>query len=193
MAESSSSAPAALSIGQYISSEYTNWLALGHALVTVLCQGLRPFIKRETETFYKNVTARLAATAPCTCIYVPRRRPNQYHDMGTCSWANALQDHHHTNKPNWKQSDSTKWLDPTLGPWEIAKLYLPDLGGHVVINSADDMDITGILNLMYWCTHFTMLIPQALIKDTRDTRNNKWVHVPKLEVTEADKVYKGEP
>ena len=185
MAASSSSAPAALSVGQHTSPEYTNWLAVGHALTTVLCQGLRPFIKRETETFYKNVTARLAATASCTCVYVPGRRPNQYHDMGTCAWATFLEAHHHANKPNWRQSDSTKWLDPTLGPWEIAKLYLPDLGGHTVIKSADDMDITGILNLMYWCTHFT--IPQPLIKDVRDTRNNKWVHVPKLEVTDADK------
>ena len=185
MAASSSSAPAALSVGQHTSPEYTNWLALGHALTTVLCQGLRPFIKRETETFYKNVTARLAATAPCACIYVPGRRPNQYHDMRACAWATFLEAHHHANKPNWKQSDSTKWLDPTLGPWEIAKLYLPDLGGHTVIKSADDIDITGILNLMYWCTHFT--IPQPLIKDVRDTRNNKWVHVPKLEVTDADK------
>ena len=185
MAASSSSAAAALSMGQHTSPEYTNWLALGHALTTVLCQGLRPFIKRETETFYNNVTARLAATAPCTCVYVPGRRPNQYHDMSNCDWANILEAHHLTNKPNWKQSDSSKWLDPALGPWEIAKLFLPDLGGHAVITSADDMDITGILNLMYWCFHFT--VPQPLIKDVRDTRNNKWVHLPKLELTDADK------
>ena len=185
MAASSSSTPAGLSVGQHTSPEYTNWLALGHALTTVLCQGLRPFIKRETETFYRNVTAGLAATVPCTCVYVPGRRPNQYHDMSTCAWANVLEAHHLTNKPNWKQSDSTKWLDPTLGPWEIVKLFLPDLGGHAVIKSADDMDISAVLNLMDWCTHFT--IPQHLIKDVRDTRNNKWVHVPKLEVTDADK------
>ena len=185
MAASSSSGPAALSMGQHTSPEYTNWLALSHALTTVLCQGLRPFIKRETETFYNNVTARLAATAPCTCVYVPRRRPNQYHDMSTCAWANFLEAHHLTNKPTWKQSDSTKWLDPTLGPWEIAKLFLPYLGGHALIKSADDMDISAILNLMDWCTHFT--IPQHLIKDVRDTRNNNLGHVPKLEVTDADK------
>ena len=179
MASSSTSGTA----GQLVTPEYRNWLALGHALTTELCQSLRPFINRETETFYKNVTARLATAAPCTCVYVPRRRPNQYH-VRTCAWANFLEAHH-ANKPNWKQSDSTKWLDPTLGPWEIAKLFLPDLGGHAVIKSADDMDITGILNLMYWCTHFG--IPQPLIKDVRDMRNNKWAHVSKLELTNADK------
>ena len=104
--------------------------------------------------------------------------------MSICAWANLLQTHHHRNKPNWKQSDPAKWLDPDLGPWEIAKLYLPDLGGHG-IKSADDMDITGILNVMYWCNHFT--VHQPLINEVRDTRNNKWVHVPKLELSNADK------
>ncbi len=164
--------------------EYRNWLALGQALTTVLCQGLRPFITREMETFYRNVSTRIAGR-PCTCVHVRGRRPNEYHDTSTCAWANNLQGYHHRHKPNWKQSDATKWVDPILGPWEIAKLFLPDLGGHADIKSADDMDITGILNLMYWCNQFT--IPQPLIKEVRETRNNKWVHVPKLELTIADK------
>ena len=165
--------------GQLTKPEYRNWLALGHALTTELCQGLRPFISREMESFYRNVSARTAG--PCTCVHVPRRR----HDMSTCAWANVLEAHHHENKPKWKQSDPAKWMDPILGPWEIAKLYLPDLGGHDNIKSADDLDITGILNLMYWCSQFT--IPRPSIKEVRETRNNKWVHVPKLELTNADK------
>ena len=76
-------------------------------------------------------------------------------------------------------------MDPVVGPWEIAKLFLPELGGHADIKSANDMDINGILNLMYWCKHFT--IPQPLIKDVRDVRNGKCVHVPKLELSDADK------
>ncbi len=179
MASSSTSG----TVGQLAKPEYRNWLALGHALTTELCQGLRPFITREMETFYRNVLARTAG--PCTCVHVPRRRPNEYHDMSTCAWANTLEAHHHRNKPNWKQSDPAKWMDPVLGPWEIAKLFLPDLGGHADIRSADDMDITGILNLMYWCNQF--IIPQPLIKEVRETRNNKWVHVPNLELTDADK------
>ena len=170
--------------GQLGKPEYRNWLAVGHAFTTELCQGLRPFITREMETLYRNVSARTAGR-PCTCVHVPRRRPNEYHDIATCAWANILEGHHHRNKPNWKQSDSAKWMDPILGPWEMAKLFLPDLGGHADIKSADDMDITGILNLMYWCNNFT--IPQHLIKEVRETRNNKWVHVPKLELSDADK------
>lgn len=172
--------------GQPTSPEYSNWLALGHALTTVLCQGLRPFIKQETETFYRMVTSRIAtlSAGPCTCVYVPRRKPNQYHSS-SCLWANILQSYHHGNKPNWKQSDPSKWMDQVLGPWEIVKLFLPDLGGYVDIKSAEDMDITGILNLMYWCNLFT--VSQALITEVRETRNTKWVHVPKPELKDADK------
>ena len=172
-------------VGQLVKPEYRNWLALGHALITELCLGLRPFINREMATFYQNLKARLAVYGPCKCVYVSRRRPNQYHDMGTCAWANILERHHHKNKPTWKQSDATKWLDPLLGPWEIAKLFLPDLGGNVVIKKAEDMDITGLLNLMYFCNHFT--ISQHLIKEVREIRNNKWAHVSSQELTDADK------
>ena len=182
MAVPRTSAPA-LSVEQHTTAEYRNWLSLGHALITVLCQGLRQFIKRETETFYASVAA--AAAGPCTCVFVAGRRPNQYHDMSICAWANILQRYHNGNRPNWKQSDSTKWTDPNMGPWEITKLFLPDLGGQLLA-SEQDMDVTGILNLMYWCDHFRP-ISQALIKDVRDIRNQKWAHVKKLELTEADK------
>ena len=178
------SSSASETVGQLVKPEYRNWLALGCVLINELCFGLRPFINREMVTFYQNLKTSLAMYGPCKCVYVSRRRPNEYHDMGTCAWANILQRHHQTNKPNWKQSDATKWLDPLLGPWEIAKLFLPSLGGHLVITKAEDMDITGILNLMYFCNHFT--ISQSLIKDVRKVRN-KWAHVSSLELIDADK------
>ncbi|XP_044175919.1 uncharacterized protein LOC114950200 [Acropora millepora] len=179
-----SSSPSMGTAAQLAKPEYRNWLALGHALTTELCHGLRPFVKRQTETFYNTVKATLAPFTPCSCVFVSKRRPNQYHDMAICNWAKILQAHHQSCKPNWKQSASSKWIDPILGPWEIAKLYLPDLGGHVV-NSVEDMDITNLLNLMYWCTHFS--VPQHLIKDVRDVRNKKWVHVTSLELSDGDK------
>ena len=172
---------------KHTTPEYRNWVSFAHGLINVFCKRLRPFVTRETVHFYSKVSAAVAACpgGPCTCTFVPRRRPNQYHDMRTCTWANFLQGHHHRNITNWKQSDSTKWTDPIQGPWEIAKLFLPDLGGHAVM-SAEDMDLTGILNLMYWCDHFRP-IPQPLIKDLRDIRNRVWGHVTKLELTNAEK------
>ena len=150
----------------------------------VFCDGMRPFVARETVKFYNNVSV-AAGAGPCTCTFVRRRRPNEHHDMSTCAWANILRGHHHRNEPNWKQSVSTKWSDPIQGPWEIAKLFIPDVGGRV-ITSAEDMDVTGILNLMYWCDHFRP-ISQALIKDLRDVRNLTLGHATKVELTDVEK------
>lgn len=172
---------------QLTSEEEGNWLSLGRALTSVLCQGLRPFVKQEVENFYKNVTAAPAlAVGPCTCVFDPGRKKNQYHDMANCAWAKTFQMVHLKNRPNWNQSDSTKWLDRDIGPWEIAKLFLPDIGAHTVMESVEDMEVTGILNLMFWCNHFNVQRP--LIKDVRDIRNTKWAHVPKLELSEAEKM-----
>ena len=114
---------------QLAKPEYRNWLALGHALTTVFCRGIRPFIGREVEIFHRNLKSKVKG--PCTCVYSPRRRRNEYHDMNTCAWANIIETCHHRKKPNWKQSDSTKRMDPILGPWEIAKLFLQIGRAHV--------------------------------------------------------------
>ena len=177
-----------LEMTDHTTPEYINWISFAHGLTNVLCDGLRPFVTRETVTFYNNVSAAVAArpgAGPCTCTFVSRRKPNEYHDMTSCTWAKILEGSHHRNKPIWKQSDATKWTDPIQGPWEIAKLFIPDVGGRA-ITSAKDMDLTGILNLMYWCKHF-LLIPQPLIDDLREIRNNKWGHVTKLELTDDEK------
>ena len=186
VAEVSGSSTAALQMAQHTTPEYINWISFAHGLINVFCNGLRPFVTREMESFYIKVLAEVAAlhAGPCTCTFVPRRRPNQYHDMRTCTWAKILQGHHRSI-PNWKQSDSTKWTDPIQGPWEIAKLFIPNLGGHVIA-SAEDMDVTGILNLMDWCDQFRT-IPRKKIERVRHYRNRKWGHVTKLELTNAEK------
>ena len=186
VAEVSGSSTAALQMARHTTPEFINWISFAQGLINVFCNGLRPFVRREMESFYNKVSAEVAAlhAGPCTCTFVPGRRPNQYHDMRTCTWAKILQGHHR-GMPKWKQSDSTKWTDSIQGPWEIAKLFIPDVGGRV-ITSAKDMDLTGILNLLYWCNHF-LLIPQPLIDDLREIRNNKWGHVTKLELTDDEK------
>lgn len=126
------------------------------------------------ETFFKNLTAAIAARSagPCTCLYDPRRKKNQYHDMSTCAWAKIRQAAHLGNRPNWRQSDSTKWLDPNIGPWKIAKLLIPDIGGHTVIESVKDMESTNILNLMFWCNHFAIQRP-LIIRCSRNSSKHE--------------------
>ena len=164
-------------------AEYRNWLSLGHAL-SLLCEGLRPFVEKEMKVMQANMAARHAP--PCACVHRPRRKPNPYHDMAGCSWAYQLNLHHRGHRPTWKQSDSTKWTDPNLGYWEIAKLFMPDMGARsATVQGPQDTDITGLLNLMDWCDHFN--VQQPLIAAVREIRNNKWVHVAKLELSDADK------
>ena len=64
---------------QLTSPEEGNWLSLGRALTSVLCQGLRPYIKREMAIFYSNVTAAITRSraGPCTCVYDPIPRCEQ--------------------------------------------------------------------------------------------------------------------
>ena len=181
----SSSSASALKMTQPTTPEFRNWICFAHGLMDVFCDGLRPFVAKETVKFYNNVSVVAGAGPPCTCTFVRRRRPNEHHDTSTCAWANILQGHHHRKEPNWKQSDSTKWTDPIQGPWEMVKLFIPNVGGRV-ITSAEDMDVTGILNLMYWCDHF-LPISQALIKDLRDVRNLTLGHATKLELTDVEK------
>ena len=87
---------------QLTSPEEGNWLSLGRALTSVLCQGLRPYIQREMDLFYSNVIAALTALSagPCSCVYDPSRKKNHYHDMSTCAWSQILQGVHIVNKPN---------------------------------------------------------------------------------------------
>ena len=75
-------------------------------------------------------------------------------------------------------------MDPNVGPWEIAKLFLSDIGGHTIIEKVEDMEISAILNLMFWCNHATVKGP--LIKDVCDTRNTKWAHVTTLKLSDAE-------
>lgn len=49
-------------------------------------------------------------------------------------------------------------MDLILGFWEIVKFFFFDQGGYVDIKSVDDMDIVGILNLMFWCSYFIVLL-----------------------------------
>ena len=162
-----------------LKKEYQNWLAVGHAL-SLMCDGLRPFIEREMKAFHQVLMANLASTPPCTC-----RNPLKH----SCAWATQLLMYHRGGKPNsprWRQSDSYKWTDPNLGYWEVAKLFMSDLGNSAVdVIDASSTDCTGLTNLLFWCSHFP--VQHHLVKEVRKTRNTKWGHAPRQELTDGEK------
>ena len=160
--------------------EYQNWLAVGHAL-SLMCDGLRPYVEREMTTFHQALLANLVTVPPCACPRPP---------IHSCAWAVQLARYHRGGKPNspkWQQSDSSKWTDPNLGPWEVAKLYMSNLGpSKATVVDASSTDFTGLTNLMFWCIRFRVQI--HLVEAVREMRNTKWGHAARQELTDGEKV-----
>ena len=171
--------PAADWQSKILKKEYQNWLAVGHAL-SLMLDGLRPYIEREMKAFHQALLANLATAPPCTCP-----RPTKH----ACAWAAQLVRCHRGGKPNspkWHQSDSTTWADPHRGYWEVAKLFMSDLGTcKADVVDPSTTDCTGLTNLIFWCVHFR--VQAHLIEAVRETRNTKWGHAPRQELTDAQK------
>ncbi|KXJ07745.1 hypothetical protein AC249_AIPGENE5118 [Exaiptasia diaphana] len=163
--------------------EYQNWLAVGHAF-DLMNEGIRPFITREMQAIYNTLMGR--GLPPCTCCYDKSRKNNTWHDMHVCDWAKALQLYHGSNKPKWHQSDASKWTDPLSGSWEIAKLFMSDLGKQkAVVVDASSTDTTGLLNILCWCKNFAPL--RHFAEGVRDVRNINWGHNPNFELNLKEK------
>ena len=161
-----------------LKKEYQNWLAVGHAL-SLMCDGLRPYIDREMKAFHQALLANLRFASPCTC---PTSFPK--HSF-SCAWAAQLA-MYHRGSPKWHQSDPYIWTDPNQGYWEVAKLFMPDLGtSKSTVVDAASTDCTGLINLLFWCNYFR--IQKFLAKAVRETRNTKWGHAARQELTDIEK------
>ena len=161
-----------------LKKEYQNWLSVGDALL-LMSDGLRPYIEDEMKIFHQRLLANLASTPPCVCLNPTKHKT-------TCTWSNYLIGCHRARKPKWHQSDPTKWSDINCGHWEIAKLFMADLGASkAAVVDASTTDCTGLINLIYWCDHFQ--VQTDLIKAVREARNTNWGHAPRQELTDAQK------
>ena len=161
-----------------LKKEYQNWLSVGHAL-SLMSDGLRPYVEREMKFFHKKLLTNLTSASNCVC-------PNPKKHDKTCAWSKDLIECHRGGKPKWSQSDSTKWSDINCGCWEIAKLFMADLGtSAAAVVDANTTDCTALINLIYWCNHFK--VDGQLSNAVRETRNTKWAHVPRQELTDAQK------
>ena len=162
-----------------LKKEYQNWLVVGHAL-SLMLDGLRPYIEREIKAFHQALLANLATVPPCTCP-----KPTKH----TCAWAAQLVRCHRGGKPSspkWHQSDSSAWTGPHRGEWEVAKLFMSDLGtSKTTVVDANTTDCTGLINRISWCVHFP--IQRKVIEAVRKTRNTKWGHAPRQELTDSER------
>lgn len=164
---------------------YLNWLAVGDAL-RILCDGLRQYAEKEMKAFHSWMISKVVGSK-CNCLCTPETNPHKYIKT-SCTWAKQLGKFHCMKKKSripWHQSDSSRWHDPTSGYWEIAKIYMSDLGNDCSrVKDPSSTDSTGLLNLLYSCTYFK--VQQTLVKSVRDWRN-KWAHAPDQLLSDLDK------
>lgn len=167
--------------------DYHNWLAVGDA-VRILCGSLRHYAEAKMKDLHASITSKLGTTK-CTCLVTPGKKSNPHKNTKTwCVWAQELSKHHCIRKISripWHQSNSSKWDDPTDGYWEIAKIFMSELGSNSTnVKDPSSTDPTGLLNLLYFCTYFN--IQQSLVKSIRDWRN-KLAHSPDQLLQDPDK------
>ncbi len=168
-------------------SEYRNWHAVGDALM-FLGDGLRKYAENEMKEFHALIAKNVGPAAKCNCKFIPGTKTNPHGRATVCVWAQELKKNHvFKNKTHiqWNQSDCSKWHDPVSGYWEIAKLFMSDLGSDPAkVTDANSTDVGPLLNLIRFCKHFD--VQKHLLKAVTD-RRNQWAHAPNHRLSDGDK------
>ena len=167
---------------------YLNWLAVRHALM-FLSDGLRKYAEDKMREFHALITTNIGGPGvKCTCKCIPGKKPNPHGRTTTCIWAQELKKYHIFSRKGdipWHQSISSHWHDPVHGYWEIAKLFMSDLGKNwATTKDLSTTDDAPLLNLLIFCNHFK--IQKVSLQAVKDWRN-KWAHASDLTLSDIDK------
>ena len=163
--------------------EHKNWVMVGCAL-NIAKKGITSKIQNKMETWYQSLISSppLQSLPSCACAHSAPK-------CATCvTWEKELKRHHKSGRPKicWDNSDRTQWGSPT-GAWEIAKVFMPTLGGRKKdVVDAETTDIGGLLNLLEWCPFINPPTSRTVLTSARDECRNRWAHAPKQEIQDAD-------
>ena len=163
--------------------EHKNWVMVGCAL-NITKKGITSKIQNKMETWYQSLISSppLQSLPSCACASSASK-------CLTCdTWKTTLKRHHTSGRPKicWDNSDRTQWGSPT-GAWEIAKVFMPTLGGRKKdVVDAETTDIGGLLNLLEWCPFINPPTSRTVLTSARDECRNHWAHAPKQEIQDAD-------
>ena len=167
--------------------EHLNWQAVACAL-RILNAGLQKYAENEMRSFHALIAKNVGPAAQCNCMFAPGTKPNPHGRATSCVWAKELKKNHtFKNKTHipWDQSDCSKWHDPVVGYWEVAKLYMSGLGSDpATVTDPNTTDVSPLLSLFKFCKHFK--IRTSSLKAVTDIRN-KWAHAPKHTLSDSDK------
>ncbi|XP_028398439.1 uncharacterized protein LOC114522033 isoform X2 [Dendronephthya gigantea] len=169
--------------------DFLNWMAVGEALV-VLSNGLRKHAEKKMKEFHALITKRVGGPGvKCHCKYSLGKKPNPHGQLTTsCIWARMLKTFHVFPRKGdipWHQSHGSKWDDPVHGYWEIAKLFMSDLGkNQATTKDPSTTDSGPLLTLFIFCNYFKIQqSPLGAVKDWR----NKWAHAPDHTLSDKEK------
>ncbi|CAB4010755.1 ankyrin repeat domain-containing 50-like [Paramuricea clavata] len=174
---------------------YHNWLAVGEGLGR-LRDSLGKYAENKMKELHALITTNVGGPGVkchCTCTYGKKPKPHgpahPHGRLGTpCIWAQELKNHHVFSQKKdmpWHQSVGTHWDDPVHGYWEIAKLFMSDLGQNwITTKDPGSTDCLSLLNLLIFCNHFK--IQKNTLNAVKCWRNT-WAHSPKRIVTDKEK------
>ena len=163
--------------------EHKNWVMVGCAL-NITKKGITSKIQNKMETWYQSLISSppLQSLPSCACAHSAPK-------CATCvTWEKELKRHHTSGRPKicWDNSDRTQWGSLT-GAWEIAKVFMPTLGGRKKdVTEAEATDIGGLLNLLEWCPFINPPTSRTVLTSARDECRNRWAHAPKQELEDSD-------
>ena len=163
--------------------EHKNWVMVGCAL-NITKKGITSKIQNKMEAWYQSLISSPPLQSLPSCACAPSAPK-----CATCvTWEMELKRHHKSGRPKicWDNSDRTQWGSPT-GAWEIAKVFMPTLGGRKKdVVDADTTDIGGLLNLLEWCPFINPSTSRTVLSSARDECRNHWAHAPKQEIQDAN-------
>jgi hypothetical protein len=105
-----------------------------------------------------------------------------------CIWARELKNHHvfpRKEEISWHQSVGTRWDDPVHGYWEIAKLFMSDLGKYwATTTDPATTDFGSILSLLMFCNNFK--IRQSRLEAVKHWKYT-WIRTRSQTFTDTEK------
>ena len=133
------------------SKDHNSWITVGE-----LIRLIKEPVALYTSQFVKKWHVKLCSRLPpgkCTNPAVCQTKKNPSYLCLSCKgWYDELvKSHRNKDKQQikWRENcDTLKW---PFDPWEVAKFFMPILGGNkIAINDAESTDLSSLLNVLEW-------------------------------------------
>ncbi|XP_031564980.1 uncharacterized protein LOC116300283 [Actinia tenebrosa] len=173
--------------------EHNNWLTVGEALL-VTKTVLEHYIQNVVSHWHQMLLKRLKKAGPCASP--AKCEPPAFLCRSCKVWYYELCKHHKgdSKKISWNNTNCTKWAQQSQGAWEVAKVFMANLGKmKSQVIDAKSTDIAGLLNILrFYPDEAFRGNPvsrpgRQTIEDVTNHARNPWAHSAKQEMTTKEK------